>query len=164
MHFELEQQLPGSVEAVLGVLVDPDFVPRLEALPRLGQPELLEHHADDGEVRQRVRHRFVGDLPGPVTAVLDPARLTWVEEVTYDLGRATASFLIVPDHYADRLTCHGSYVLAPVGAGTCRRVSGELKVRYPLVGRTVERAILSGIEEHLAGEATLIATTLGPAG
>jgi hypothetical protein len=42
-------------------------------------------------------------------------------------------------------------------------VEGDLTVSYPLVGRAVERAILSGLQDHLAGEADLLARRLaGP--
>jgi hypothetical protein len=164
VRIQLEQRLPGAVVEVLGVLVDPAFVPRLGSLPRIGEPELLDHRADQRTVAQRVRYRFTGDLPGAVTAILDPSRLTWVDEVTYDLEAATATFRIVPDHYADRLTCAGTYTLLASGGGSVRRVEGELKVRYPIVGGRVERAIHEGIEEHLAAEASLIAATLAEPG
>jgi hypothetical protein len=159
VRFELEHRLPGPVDEVLDVLVDPDFVPRLAALPRV-EPQLLDHRAEGRVVRQRVRYRFTGDLPGAVTAVLDPDRLTWVDDVAYDLAQATSSFRIVPDHYPQRLSCAGTMRFVGQGDRSTRRVHGELRVRYPLVGRTAERAILAGIEEHLAAEVDLIRTIL----
>jgi len=41
-----------------------------------------------------------------------------------------------------------------------RRVEGDLAVSVPLVGRRVERAIVSGLEDHLQAEADLLASWL----
>ena len=156
MRFSLDQDLPGTVEEVLDVLADPGFVPELGALPKVGPPELLEHRVDGGTLHQRVRYRFTGDLSSAVTRVVDPARLVWVDETTYDLEAATATFRILPEHYANRLRCSGRYRFTGTPRACRRSIEGDLTVSYPLVGRAVERAILSGLEDHLAAEADLI--------
>jgi hypothetical protein len=156
VRFSLDQDLPGSVEEVLAVLADPGFVPELGALPKVGPPELLEHRVADGTLHQRVRYRFTGALSPAVTRVIDPARLVWVDDTTYDLAAGTATFRILPEHYANRLRCSGRYRFSPRPVGCRRSVEGDLTVSYPLVGRAVERAILSGLEEHLGAEADLV--------
>lgn len=161
MRFSVQQDLAGTAAEVLDVLADPGFVPELGSLPKVGTPELLEHRVEGDRLHQRVRYRFSGDLSPAVTRVLDPSRLVWVDETTWDLGAATATFRIVPEHYANRLRCSGRQRLADRGDGTRRSVEGDLTVSYPLVGRAVERAILSGLEDHLAGEAELLGRRLG---
>ena len=156
MRFALDQDLPGTVEEVLAVLSDPGFVPELGALPKVGPPELLEHRVADGTLHQRVRYRFTGALSPAVTRVVDPARLVWVDDTTYDLQAGTATFRIIPEHYANRLRCSGRYRFRTTAGGCRRAIEGDLTVSYPLVGRAVERAILSGLEEHLGAEAELI--------
>ena len=160
MRFAVDQDLPGTVEEVLEVLCDPGFVPELDALPKVGPPELLEHRVTDGTLHQRVRYRFTGALSPAVTRVIDPSRLVWVDDTTYDLAAGTGSFRIVPEHYANRLRCSGRHRLVARPPGCRRRVEGDLTVSYPLVGRAVERAILSGLEEHLGAEADLISRWL----
>ena len=160
MRVALDQDLPGTVEEVLDVLADPGFVPELGALPRVGRPELLEHRVDGATLHQRVRYRFTGDLSPAVTRVIDPARLVWVDDTTYDLAAATATFRILPEHYANRLRCSGRYRFRARPGGCRRSIEGDLTVSYPLVGRAVERAIVSGLEDHLAAEADLIARWL----
>ena len=160
MRFSLDQDLPGSVEDVLGVLADPGFVPQLGALPKVGPPELLEHQVADGTLHQRVRYHFTGALSPAVTRVVDPKRLVWVDDTTYDLASGTATFRIIPEHYANRLRCSGRYRFSARPTGCRRSIEGDLTVSYPLVGRAVERAILSGLEDHLGAEADLIARRL----
>ena len=161
MQLHLEQEFGGTVEEVEAVLIDPDFIAGLAALPKLGRPELLEQRRDGDSVTQRVRYHFAGQLSAAVRRVIDPAKLAWVEEVTFDLAAHTAPFRILPDHYADRLTCRGTYRLEADGPERCRRrADGELTVRYPLVGGAVERAIVSGMADHAAEQAVLVAQWL----
>ncbi|HUQ39712.1 MAG TPA: DUF2505 family protein [Acidimicrobiales bacterium] len=157
MRFRIEQRFPGSVDDVEAILIDPRFLERLASLPKLGKPELLEQVNDGDIVRQRVRYAFAGDLNSAARAVLDPARLTWVEESALDRSTHRTTFRIVPDHYADRLSCAGTFALQPDTDGATVRVAeGELKVKMPLVGGKVERAILSGLEEHAELEAEVV--------
>ena len=72
-------------------------------------------------------------------------------------------FELHPDHYADRLSCRGSYRLVadPVDDGaTIRAAEGDVKVRAPLVGSSVEKALVSGLHEHLEAEADIVARFL----
>lgn len=156
VQFTIEQRLSGSPSAVEAVLLDPAFVVARAVLPKLGDPELVDATRDGDHARQLIRFRFVGDLSPAVTAVIDPARLTWVDEATYDLAKHAAEHRIVPDHYADRLSCSYRATLEPTGDGSRRVLDGSLKVRMLLVGGKVEQAIVSGLRENAAAEATLI--------
>jgi len=156
MNFRIEQRIPAPLKAVEGALLDRDFIAATATLPKLGEPELLEQQRDGERVRQRVRYRFTAQLSSAVTRVIDPAKLTWIDDARFDLTSHTARHRILPDNYADRL--HASYdvTLEPLGDSTRRVATGELKVRVPLVGGRVERAIVSGLEEHAAAEADLL--------
>jgi len=146
---------------VLGLFTDPDFYPTLSGLPKIGTPEVVEHRVDGPRVRLRLHQRFTGDLPGAALAVIDPARLTWIELLEFDLDRATATSRLLPDHYPDRLTCAGRYTFVATGSETStRRLEGDLAVRMPLVGGKVERALVSGLREHAAAEQHLVARRL----
>src|SRR3546814_9650994 len=57
-----------------------------------------------------------------------PARLTWVEHATHDLATCTTTFRMVPDHYADRFRCSGSYRFEADGTGARRHRSEERRV------------------------------------
>ncbi|MDX6660472.1 MAG: hypothetical protein QOJ55_1294 [Solirubrobacteraceae bacterium] len=157
MRFRLDQALPGSVEEVLAAFTDPAFLVRVGEQAKVGEPEILGQERDATVIRQRVRYRFTGRLSPAVTAVVDRRKLVWVDEHVYDLAAATASFRILPESYADRLRCSGTESFAATSSGTNRHVEAELTVRWPLVGGLVEHAIVSGLQEHLAEEARLVA-------
>jgi len=153
VRFSLEQVLPGPVEAVEDALLDPAFLERLATLPKLVAPQLLDVTENGTTVRRRVRYRFSGDLSPAVTAVVDPAKLTWVEDAVVDRSTHRTTFRILPDHYGNRLKCSGTFVLSEVPGGVRRVLDADLRVSFPLVGGKVERAIVSGLREHAGLEA-----------
>lgn len=157
MKFRIEQRLAVSPAAVEEALVDADFIAATADLPKIGGAELLDQERDGTRVRQRIRYRFTGELSSAVTAVVDRDRLTWVDESDYDLATRTSAHRIVPDHYGNRLEASYSSRLETDGDGATRRIAeGAVKVRMPLVGGRVERAIVSGLEEHAGAEAELL--------
>jgi hypothetical protein len=91
-----------------------------------------------------------------VTKVVDPHRLTWVEDSELDRATHRTVFTIRPDHYPDRLSCSGTVTLDAVNGGTRRTVDGDLTVRFPLVGAKVERAIVSGLHDHASVETGIV--------
>jgi len=156
MEFVLEQRLQGTPDAVLGVLLDREFLAARAELPKLGSAELLELTRDDETARVRVRMHFSGQLSSAVTAVVDPSKLTWVDDARFVLAARGARHEILPDHYADRLSSAYDDVLHEDAGGTRRVLTGQLKVRAPLVGGRVEKAIVSGLREYVEAEATLL--------
>ena len=163
MDFELSQRIDAEAAAIASAFVDRDYYVELARLPKLGKPEVLALQHDGTNAHLEVRYRFTGDLSAAARAVLDPAKLTWVEVSDHDLVAHRISFVLKPDNYADRFSCRGRSRLDPADedAGvTVRRTQGQLKVRAPLVAGQVERAIVSGLSEHLEAEAQLLASWL----
>ncbi|MDP1794051.1 MAG: DUF2505 family protein, partial [Acidimicrobiales bacterium] len=86
-----------------------------------------------------------------------------VEESVHDLASHLTTWRIVPDHYASRLSCRGTFALAQKGpAMTVRVTEAELKVHFPLVGGRVEKAIVSGLQEHAVDEEAAVNRFLRP--
>lgn len=166
MDFTIEQRIAAGVAAVGDALVDRQFIAATVDLPKVGGAELLDQQRDGTTVHQRIRYHFTGELSSAVTKVIDASRLTWVEESDHDLAAHRSAHRIVPDHYADRLQASYSARLEPDGddSRTRRRVSGTVKVRMPLVGGRVERAIVSGLEEYAVAEAELMGRWLAERG
>jgi Protein of unknown function (DUF2505) len=106
-------------------------------------------------VHQRLRYSFQGALPAVVTRVINPQRLSWIDESVVDLAEARATFTITPIHYQSFFSCSGTWVLSPNSVdGTLRVIEGSLRVNSPVpfVSGQVERAIVSGMRERLAKE------------
>lgn len=156
MDFTVIQAFAPSTDAVARAYASPELYEHLVGLPKLGAPEVIDCRDDNDLVHLQVRYRFVGELSPAVTAVVDPRRLSWVEHSTHDVAAHTVRYRLVPDHYADRLQSSGSCSIEPQSDGSVRTVTGRLKVRALVVGGAVERAIVSGLREHLAAEVAVV--------
>jgi hypothetical protein len=156
MRFTIDQRFAASPDDVARAYADPALYEALQGLTKMSRPEVLAHEVDGDVVRMQVRYRFAGDLSPAARAVLDPARLTWVEHSSHDLGARTTTFTMVADHYRDRFRCSGSYRFEPDGAGTRRHCEGDIKVQALLVAGAVEGAIVSGLREHLDDEVGIV--------
>jgi Protein of unknown function (DUF2505) len=160
VRFSVEHRFAAPLHAVEHSMTDPDFFAELRNLPGVEAPVLLDRRERPGSVELDVRYVFSGDLPSVARRVLGRGELAWVQRSTVDLERHRTDFTIVPEAHADLLTCAGVYLLRaapPLPAGgaeeTARTISGELRVRVPLLGGRAERAIVSGLVERLDAEA-----------
>ena len=161
VKFEIVQDLRATPDAVDGALIDPAFLVRMAELPKLGSAEVLSQDRDGDTMRQDVRYLFQAELSSAVTRVVDPDRLTWVERSVCDLTAHRTECEIRPDNYGGMLNGRYSSLLVARDDGARRTLTGELKVKVPLVGGKVERAIVGGLEENAAAQIALIETFLG---
>jgi hypothetical protein len=159
MDFRVDQTYRAEADLVAHAYTDPALYEAIGDVSRLGRPEVLDRQHDGEVVTLRIRYRFSGELSPAARAVLDPARLTWVEHSTHDLSRRHVAYRLEPDHYADRFRASGECQVAPApapGNGAARTVTGVVKVKALVVGSAVERAIMSGLRDHLADEAAAV--------
>jgi len=166
MQFRVDQRFAATPDDVLAMYCTAEFYDALDELTRIGRPEVLsvDGGPSDRTVRLRIRYAFTGHLPGAALAVIDPKKLTWVEDTSFDTATRTGTTKLLPDHYPDRLTASARSTIKGAepadDAGeprTVRRVEGTVSVRMPFVGGQVEKAIVSGLRDHLADE-QLVAT------
>lgn len=156
MRFTLTDHFDAPLDAVESASLDPAFQDRLTGLPNVAERTVVRDEPGPDGTRERViRYRFGGDLPGPVKAVVGSA-VSWDEVGRYDPGSHTWTFHIEPHVAKDKLECRGSYRFAADGEGSVREVEVDLRVRVPLVGGRVERAIRDGLVDTLEAEARLL--------
>ena len=157
MDFMIDQVFTAGGDAVARAYASPELYEQLVGLPKLGAPEVLDRRVDGDIVHLQIRYRFVGDLSPAVTAVVDPRKLSWVEHSVHDLVARTVTYRLDPDHYPDRLQSSGSCTIVDrTNGGSVRTVTGTLKVKALIVGSAVERAIVSGLREHLTAEVAVV--------
>jgi len=114
------------------------------------------HHDDRGEVILiEVRFAFTGSVSAAVRAAIDPAKMSWVTRTEVRPAEARTSWVVLPDHYPDRLSASGSYRFEEGDDGpdsTIVHVEGDLRVRAPIVGRSVERVIVTDLRQYIRDE------------
>ena len=156
MRFEISQEFRHEARPVDEAYTEPALYPTLVGLPNLGDMRVLSHERDGDTARLRIHCKFVREFSPAVAAAIDPSTLSWVQESVHVLASGTSTFRFVPDNYADRFSASGGTRIVSTGGGSVRTLSGEVKVRAPLVGGRVEKAIVEGLEEYLHAEAALV--------
>jgi hypothetical protein len=99
-----------------------------------------------------------------VRAVVDPAKMSWITQTEILRAERRSSWVVLPDHYPDRLRARGTYRFeeGDAGWGTCVvEVEGDLKIRVPIVGRSVEKVIVGDLQAYIADEVAGIADFVG---
>ncbi len=160
MKFHLSQQLGAVPERLIALLSDGEFQTSMTGLTKIGTPELLDRREDGPTITLQLRYRFIANLPSAVTAVVSPAKLTWIDETVYDLEQLTATTSMRPDHYEKRLSATIRQTYVAVDDTTDRSIDGDLRVKALLVAGQVERAIISGLSEHLEEERSRLESAL----
>jgi hypothetical protein len=156
VEFTIEVLLAHPPGAAQDALVDPDFIGTTADLPKVGGAEVLECTRNEHTARVRVRYKFTAPLSRAITSVIDPDKLTWVDDATVDLATYTSEHALLPDHYADRLDAHYTTVLTPDGDGARWTLRGSLDVHAPLVGGKLARVITDGLREAAAAKGVLL--------
>ncbi|MCU0309955.1 MAG: DUF2505 domain-containing protein [Acidimicrobiales bacterium] len=157
MQFSSRQTYRHDVDDVVDAYADPSMYVGLPELPKIGRPEVLDERRTGDLVHLDIRYAYTGDLPGAALAVIDPAKLTWIQRTTVDLSGRTTTLSLLPDHYPDRLRCAGTFHFSGRSeVGSQRAVQGDLRVKVMVVAGQVERALVSGLEEFLDAEAAAV--------
>jgi hypothetical protein len=154
VRFTLDQRVDVAPDVAVAAYANPAFFEGRAPRDNISVLEVPRCVRSGDRVELEVRFRFTGAVSSAVRAVVDPKKMTWVTRSDIDLGAGRSQWKIVPDHYPDRLSGSGTYVfVAGPGAGsTVVTLDGELKVHVPLLGRTVERVIVSGLRSYFGAE------------
>lgn len=175
MEFSAEHRFPGPPDAVAGVLLDRTFYETLE-LPDLRLDAVVGESPDAGPTERTLvlRYEYTGNLDAMALRLLGGDRLTWTQVVRLrqpgpersgDAGRPAGAG--APDPVAGGLAfraearpdlLHGDagFSLQAHGDATVRRLSGELVVALPIVGRMAEQRIVPGVLARLDVEAEAV--------
>jgi hypothetical protein len=160
MRFAIEQRYTSATPAeVVAAYTDPALYATFHGLTKVAPPEVVDRVVDGRTVTMTLRMRFVAELNAAARAVVDPSKLSWLQDERYDLDTLTAEVVFRPENYGDRFSCKGGYTFtsdASTPTATVRATKGDLKVRMMLVGGQVENAVVSGLREHFAQEAPLV--------
>lgn len=153
----MEHHIDATPDRVAAAMVEPEFEERLAKLPNVGERVVNELTREpDGSMHRVVHYKFGGNLPTAVVKAIGGDTITWDEIGDYDPRRREWRFRIVPKVFRGGFDAHGSYAFAPEGDGTKRIVEIDMRVKVPVVGRLVERAIRDGLVETLDAEARLL--------
>jgi hypothetical protein len=158
MDFSATERIAAPRDQVIQALADPAYYEFLAtSVTSLKPPELLGASVSDTEVALHVRYAFAGELSGAAKMAIDASKLTWVIDTRLDLASYVATLDLIPDHYADLISCDAGLSFEADGDETVEVFDGSLTVKIPLLGATAERVIVGGLLRHLSDEAAAVA-------
>jgi hypothetical protein len=160
VKFGFEQRWTAAVDDVIEVYLDETFWTSLADLSTTSPPEVLGIDRTGDRAVVRLHWVLSVDLPKEAARFIDPDDVAWIEETRWDLAARTAQVSFQPDQAAGLLRASAEAALRPQGDDAVRTISGELKVRIPLLGHKVEPVIVEGVGDHLEEEAGAVAARL----
>ncbi len=164
MKFEYRHSFDVSVDTLIETIFDPDLAPFLtEKMTTIVSVEPLDRTEDDAKIVRRVKY-----MPEPMIKKIGPKKITpesmqWIEESTFDKSTKVLTFANVPTHPKIRAKMTNAGKMAFHGRGADRSeriVSGELKIKFPLLGRIAEGIIAKNANKILDEEASVVAQYL----
>jgi hypothetical protein len=115
--------------------------------------DVVRHEENPERILLEVRFAFTGSVSPAVRAVVDPGKMSWITRTELLLAEGRSTWTVLPDHYPDRLSASGTYRFEVAGPGACEvEVEGDLRVRVPIVGRSVEKVIVGDLRAYIADE------------
>jgi hypothetical protein len=166
VNFLIEDRFEATVAELEALLDDPAFPAELaRAMPAVQAIEPLERRDDGERVHKRVQYtpNTDGKIPAFGRSVIKPSMLRWIEESTFHKAQHRYEYRILPnlpEAWRDRFDSHGSYQLVQAGAQVERRIEGEVVVRVPLLGRTVEKLLVREVTDNFRAEAACVRALL----
>lgn len=159
MRFHAEHHFSAPADAVIAVLLDPEFHRHLE-LPDLSLPEIVAEPDGVGDV-VKLRYEYVGQLDPIARRLLGDRRLTWLQELHLDRERGTGRLTFAAEAAPDKLNGAATVTVADDpsrdgGGGSVRRLAGEFRVAIRPIGGMAERRIVPGLLRRLDIEAAAV--------
>jgi hypothetical protein len=155
VKFSIGQSVAVAPDAAIVAYGDPSFYEGRAPSGDISLIEVVSQAREGPDVRIDIRYAFTGSVSSAVRAIVDPAKMSWVTRTEISQDERRSSFTVLPDHYADRLECRGSFRFDEGSNGPDSAVitiEGDLKVHVFLVSRTVEQMIVNGLRAYLAAE------------
>ncbi len=155
MKIAIEQAVPVPPAQAMAAYGTPAFYADRPVRDDIAVLDVVRHEEDGARTLVEVHYAFLGSVSAAVRRVIDPKKMSWVTRTEVFTGEARATWLVVPDHYPDRLSAGGAYRFGPGPDGpdsTVVVVDGDLKVHMPIVGGSVERVIVSGLTKYIEAE------------
>jgi hypothetical protein len=160
VKFSIRQAVAVPPARAMAAYGTPAFYEGRPARDDIEVREVVRHQATGDRVLLEVRFAFIGSVSPAVRAVVDPAKMSWITRTELVPAERRSSWTVLPDHYPDRLRASGTYRFGDgeTGPGTCEvEVEGDLGVRVPIVGRSVEKVIVGDLRAYIADEVAGIA-------
>jgi hypothetical protein len=161
VHFATQQAVAVPPARAIAAYGTPAFYEGRPIRDHIEVLELVRHEDTGARVLMEVRFAFRGPLSPAVQRVIDRNKMSWITRNELRPDELRADWVVLPDHYPDRLSAGGVYRFepdpgGPDGTSSVVSIEGDLKVHVPLLGKSVEKVIVSGLRNYFQAEVQTI--------
>lgn len=164
MKFHYTHRFEVPVDRLVEAMFDPELPGVLtEKMSTVKSIEVLDRQETETEIRRRVKYVPIPMIQKVGSKTITPESMEWIEESRLDKQRRVLSFENIPTHpkVRARMTNRGEVVFRELGPRAAERImSGELKVKFPVLGRIAEGVIAKNAKKILDEEAQVLAAFL----
>lgn len=160
MKFATTQAVAVPPSRAMAAYGSPVFYEGRQVRDHIEVLEVVRHEDTGSRLLMEVRFAFRGPISPAVQRFIDHNKMTWITRNEIRPDEARADWQVLADHYPDRLKSSGVYTFdaGPDGAeeSSVVGIEGDLKVNVPLLGKSVERVIVSGLRKYFEAEVLTI--------
>ena len=156
MEFKLVHTFEAEINSFVdAVYFDEELNKRLLKMPNVSNRVVKDLKRDGDKASRTMFIEVASAIPKEVRALIGD-KLGWNEESTLDKKTNTVAFKILPTVKLP-LECSGTYVMTADGPNKVKRViSGDVKVKIPFLGKTVEKLIVSQLIDSFEKEEIIV--------
>jgi hypothetical protein len=145
---------PSRAMAAYG---SPAFYEGREVRDHIEVLEVVRNEDTGSRLLMEVRFAFRGPISPAVQRIIDRNKMSWITRNEIRPDEARADWQVLPDHYPDRLKSSGVYTFdAGPDESSVVGIEGDLKVHVPVLGKSVERVIVTGLRKYFEAEVLTI--------
>ncbi len=156
MEFATTQAVGVPPSRAMAAYSSPAFYEGRDVRDHIEVLEVVRHEDTGSRLLMEVRFAFRGPISPAVQRFIDHNKMTWITRNEIRPDEARADWQVLPDHYPDRLKSSGVYTFDGDDESSVVGIEGDLKVHVPLLGKSVERVIVSGLRKYFEAEVLTI--------
>ncbi len=147
MKFRCEHRFPGLTLAEYEELYfDETF--NIALCEQVGLARtLISRDIGNGKIRRVVKVAPAREIPAAAAKVLGSSKIEYTETVDYVFGSGRGQWSTVSSVMTDKVDSRGTVAFAQSGGQVVRTVEGDVTVKLPFLGGTVEKFIVSDVEK-----------------
>jgi hypothetical protein len=144
MHFEIKHRFECEPARLWALIDSAEFDRRLAQESGTGR-EVIERREVAGESYVKRRITKKSELPAAMKKVVGTDRITYDQESWHKPGTETLRWKIAPQVLVDRFSGSGTTILRATPNGCERIIRGDLTIRVPLLGATMEKKLVEDV-------------------
>jgi hypothetical protein len=161
MDFKMEHSFDCPVGKITPILAAGEDLVPMEDLPNVSQRKVIERKREGTKLHSKLEWCVHGQIPKIAQKLIDPDKLTFLEQTVWDDETATFTTRIIPHFLKDKFDCRTTSAWSAIDANRAKRTfSGKLEIKIPIIGSIVEKTIIDYLKKNNDKNAVMVTKAL----